>query len=55
MNRRIENNTIRNSIIIFLLCLAVHTFEVLVIRTDETFIAECFINKVVNVKPCAYC
>ena len=41
-----EKNTIRNSISIFLLCLAVHTFEVLVIRTDETFFAECFINKV---------
>lgn len=49
MNRRIENSTIRNSIIIFLLCLAVHTFEVLVIRTDETFIAECFINKVFGI------
>ena len=34
-----EKNTIRNSISIFLLCLAVHTFEVLVIRTDETFVA----------------
>lgn len=46
MKKRLEKNTIRNSAIIFLLCLAVHTFEVLIIRTDETFFAECFINKV---------
>lgn len=32
-----------------MLCLAVHTFEVLAIRTDETFIAECFINKVFGI------
>ena len=32
-----------------MLCLAVHTFEVLVIRTDETFFAECFINKVFGI------
>ena len=44
-----EKNTIRNSISIFLLCLAVNTFEVLVIRTDETFFAECFINKVFGI------
>lgn len=49
MKKQLENNTIRNSIIIFLICLAVHTFEVLIIRTDETFLAECFINKVFGI------
>ncbi len=46
MKNRLEKNVIINSIIIFLICLAVHIFEVLVIRTDETVLAECFINKV---------
>ena len=45
MNLQTERNTVRNSIIIFLICLGVHIFEVLFIRTDETFFAECFINK----------
>lgn len=49
MKKQLGNNTIRNSIIIFLLCLIVHTFEVLIIRTDETFFAECFINKVFGI------
>lgn len=46
MNNR---NTIRNSLVLFMICLAVHAFEVLVIRTDETFFAECFINKVFGI------
>ncbi len=45
MKLQTERNTVRNSIIIFLICLGVHIFEVLFIRTDETFFAECFINK----------
>ena len=44
-----RKNTIRNSIILFAVCLAVHTAEVLFIRTDETFFAECFINKVFGI------
>ena len=44
-----RNNVIINSLIIFILCLAVHTAEVLFIRTDETFFAECFINKVFGI------
>lgn len=44
-----EKKTIRNSLIIFLICLLAHAFEVLVIRTDETVVAECFINKVFGV------
>lgn len=49
MKKQVENNTIRNSIIIFSLCLSVRAFEILVIRTDETFFAECFINKVFGI------
>ena len=45
----LEKNRIKNSIYIFLICLAVHAFEVLFIRTDETFFAECFINKVFGI------
>lgn len=45
MKLQTERNTVRNSIIIFLICLGVHVFEVLFIRTDETFFTECFINK----------
>ena len=44
-----KNKTIRNSILIFLICLLMHGIEVLFIRTDETFIAECFINKVFGI------
>lgn len=49
MKKYTEEDTIRNSIIIFLLCLIVRTFEVLILRTDETFLAECFINKVFGI------
>lgn len=34
---------------IFILCLLVHTVEVIFIRTDETVFAECFINKVFGI------
>lgn len=44
-----KNKTIRKSILIFLICLLMHGIEVLFIRTDETFIAECFINKVFGI------
>lgn len=49
MKKQMQNSTVRNSAVIFLLCLAVHAFEVLVIRTDETVFAECFINKVFGI------
>ena len=45
----LEKNVVRNSILIFIDCLVVHTFEVMVIRTDETVFAECFINKVFGI------
>lgn len=49
MKKQTEKNTIINSVIIFLLCFAVRVIEVLVIRTDETFFAECFVNKVFGI------
>ena len=45
----LEKNVVRNSILIFIDCLIIHTFEVMVIRTDETVFAECFINKVFGI------
>lgn len=44
-----KNNILRNSIIIFIICLIVHAIEVIFIRTDETIFAECFINKVFGI------
>ena len=49
MKKLLEKNVLRNSVIIFLVCLAVHTFEVIVLRTDETVFAECFVNKVFGI------
>lgn len=49
MIMKLGNNRIKNSIIIFTICLVVHAFEVFVIRTDETIVAECFINKVFGI------
>ena len=37
---------ITDILLFFAVCFAVHTIEVLLIRTDETFFAECFINKI---------
>ena len=45
----LEKKVVRGSWIIFLICLAVHTFEVMILRTDETIFAECFVNKVFGV------
>lgn len=45
----IKNNKIQISLLIFTLCLLVHAIEVMFIRTDETFFAECFINKVFGI------
>ncbi len=42
-------STVRNSLILFAVCLMVHTIEVMFIRTDETVFAECFINKVFGI------
>ena len=41
----LKENRVRNSVIIFIICLIVHAAEVFFIRTDETVFAECFINK----------
>lgn len=45
----LKENHLKNSILIFCVCIAVHAFEVLVIKTDETIFAECFINKVFGI------
>ena len=49
MREALKKNTIKNSVIIFLICIAVHAVEVIFIRTDETVFAECFINKVFGI------
>jgi hypothetical protein len=35
--------------VIFLICAVFHYIEVLIIRTDETFLADNFINKVIGI------
>ena len=45
----LRENRVRNSVIIFIICLIVHAAEVFFIRTDETVFAECFINKVFGI------
>jgi len=44
-----DKTALRNSILIFIICLIVRTLEVIFIRTDETIISECFINKVFGI------
>lgn len=44
-----KDKVLKNSILIFIICLIVHTLEVIFIRTDETIFAECFINKVFGI------
>lgn len=49
MSSFLEKHAVRNSILVFLECLVIHTFEVMVLRTDETIFAECFVNKVFGI------
>lgn len=49
MKGKLESKTIKNSVIIFCICLLVHAFEVMILRTDETVVAECFVNKVFGI------
>ena len=44
-----NKNRIGFSIVIFIICLIVHTAEVFFLRTDETVFAECFVNKVFGI------
>ena len=44
-----DKKILKNSIYIFIICLIVQLIEVIFIRTDETFLAECFINKVFGI------
>lgn len=54
MNRNSEKGTLMQHrigtvIFVFCICLAVHTLEVCILRTDETVFAECFVNKVFGI------
>ena len=44
-----KKSILKNSIIIFIICLIVRTIESIFIRTDETIFAELFINKVFGI------
>ena len=45
MNERIRKNTVLSCWIIFAILIVVHAFEAIVLRMDETFLEENFINK----------
>lgn len=53
--KRLDKNPVRSILIIFLVCCVVHYLEVLVLRTDETFFADNFINKVLGIAILAFC
>lgn len=49
MGERIKNNSIRSSLLIFMVLLIVHAFEAIYLRLDETVVSENFINKLVGI------
>lgn len=49
MKEKLLNRTTGTCILIFLILLAVHAFEAIVLRMDETFFAENFINKLFGI------
>ena len=49
MNEKIKNKTVISCLIIFLIMIAVHGFEAIVLRMDESFFGENFINKVFGI------
>ena len=49
MNERIRKNTVASCWIIFAILIFVHGFEAIVLRMDETFLGENFINKVFGI------
>ena len=49
MMNETKKGLIKNSLIIFAICLLVHGVEAIFIKTDETVFAECFINKVFGI------
>lgn len=49
MKEKIMKNTALSCIVIFLILIAVHGFEAVVIKTDETVLGENFINKVFGI------
>ena len=52
MNERIRKNTVASCWIIFAILIFVHGFEAIVLRMDETFLGENFINKVFGIVDC---
>lgn len=49
MEKRIKENTVCSSLLIFAALLAVHTLEVMCLRLDESFFAENFLNKLFGI------
>ena len=49
MNQQIRKNTVLSCWIIFAILILVHGFEAIVLRMDETFFGENFINKVFGI------
>ena len=49
MRESILKNTIKSCCVIFCVLIAVHAFEAIVLRTDETFFGENFINKLFGI------
>lgn len=49
MKNCMKKSPMTSSIVIFLICLAVHIFDCLVLRTDETILGENFLNKLFGI------
>lgn len=49
MKEKLLQNTIKSCLYIFLILIAVHAFEAIVLRMDETFFGENFINKLFGI------
>ena len=49
MKEKLLHNTIKSCLFLFLILIAVHAFEAIVLRMDETFFGENFINKLFGI------
>lgn len=49
MRESILKNTVKSCCMIFCVLIAVHAFEAIVLRMDETFFGENFINKLFGI------
>lgn len=47
--KKLLNNSVRTCLYLFFILIAIHTFEAIVLRMDETFFAENFINKLFGI------